>query len=350
MEIEQRVWGFTEQGEAVILYTMRNAAGATVELTNIGAAIVGVTVPDRNGKLDDVVLGYRDWKSYFGCGAAMGKSVGRFANRIGRGLFTLDGVQYRLACNNGPNHLHGGVDNFANRVWTSRVETNRVVFDLESADGDQGYPSDLSVEAVYDWDDDCSLEITYSAVTRGRTIVNLTNHAYFNLSGEASGSVLDHRLQLNCSRYLASDTTQIPTGELCDVAGTPMDFRHGRRLGEDIGSDFAHLREYKGYDHCFAVDGWQKNRLAEVGVLSDPRSGRRMEILSSQPGIQVYTGNYLAGTAPGRSGRCYADYDGVALECQNWPDAPNKPGFPSPVLSAGERYVQKIVYRFSAER
>lgn len=345
--IDQHVWGMTPEGEAIILYTMRNAQGAEIRVTNFGAAVVSATMPDREGRMADVVLGYKHPEGYFFDGAAMGKSVGRCANRIAMGRMTVDGKEYSLEVNNGRNHLHGGTKNFANRVWESRVETNRIVMALTSDDGDQGYPGELQVEAVFDFDDDNSFEITYMAQTDRTTVVNLTNHVYFNLAGENSGSVLDHELRLNCSQVPEMDASQIPTGRMLDVAGTPQDFRTFRPLRNGIDAEFNHIRDFRGYDHPFAIDGWKPNILGEVGELRDPKSGRKVQVFTSQPSVMIYTGNWLAGGCPEtKSGRRYADHDGVAIECQNFPDAVNRPEFPSPLLHSGERYCQKIVFRF----
>ena len=369
VQIEQHVWGMTPEGEAIILYTLRNDSGAEVQLTNWGAAIVSVKMPDREGRMADVVLGYKHPEGYFFDGAASGKSVGRCANRIAFGRMTVEGKDYALEVNNGANHLHGGTKNFANRIWESRVETNRVVMSLISEDGDQGYPGELCVEAVFDFDDDNALEITYLARTDKTTVVNLTNHAYFNLAGhdggpvsdhtltvraeafnlagEGSGSVLDHELRLNSSKILEMNERQIPTGKLLDAAGTPQDFSQFRSFRPGIDSEFNHIRDFKGYDHPFVVDGWKPNILGEVGCLREPRSGRSVTVLSSQPSVMIYTGNWLAGGCPEtKSGGRYADYDGVAMECQNYPDAVNHPEFPSPLLHPGETYCQKIVFRF----
>ena len=347
VRIEQHVWGMTPEGEAIILYTLRNDRGAEVRLSNYGAAIVAAVMPDREGRMADVVLGYKHPEGYFHDGAAAGKSVGRCANRIAFGRMTVEGEEYALEVNNGQNHLHGGTNNFANRVWESRVETNRVVMSLLSEDGDQGYPGELCVEAVFDFDDDCSLEITYRARTDRTTVVNLTNHVYFNLAGDGSGSVLDHELRLNASQALEMNERQIPTGRLLDVAGTPQDFRDYRPFRPGIDAEFNHIRDFKGYDHPFVIDGWRPNILGEVGCLRDPRSGRCVEVLSSQPSVMIYTENWLAGGCPEtKTGGRYADYDGVAVECQNYPDAVNHPEFPSPLLRPGETYCQKIVFRF----
>ncbi len=350
MTIEQHVWGMTPEGEAVLLYTMRNAGGAEVQLTNMGAAVVAVKVPDRDGRMADVVLGYKNFDGYFGDPACSGKTIGRVANRIADGRLTVEGREYRLEINNGANHNHGGSKGFGNRLWESRVETNRVVMSLCSADGDQNYPGEVNVEVVYDFDDDNSLEITYHAVTDRTTVINMTNHTYFNLAGEGSGTILDHELRLNSSTVLEMNERQIPTGRALDVAGTPMDFREFRRLGDGIGAGFNHIRDFRGYDHPFPVDGWQPNILGEVATLRDPQSGRKVDVLSSQACAMVYTGNWLSGGCPPtKSGGYYPDYAGVAIEYQTHPDAVHHPEFPSILLRPGERYCQKIVYRFGAE-
>ena len=347
MEIMQHIWGATPEGEAIVLYTIRNANGCEVQLCNIGASIVSVKSPDKDGKIDDIVLGYKDAMSYFGDGAASGKSVGRVANRIAKGKMVVDGVEYNLEINNGPNHLHGGTKGFANQLWESRVETNRVVFSRTSPDGEQNYPGELYVEAGYYFSDDNELEITYMARTDKTTVVNLTNHVYWNLAGEGSGqTIFDHELHLNCSQVLEMDPTQIPTGVKLDVKGTPQDFTTWRKFGDEILSEFNHMKDFKGYDHYFVLDGWQPNILAKVGELRHAASGRKVEVLSSQPGAMVYTGNWLEGGCPvTKSGSRYQDYAGVAIECQNYPNAINESSFPSAILNPGETYCQKIVFK-----
>ena len=347
MEILQHIWGATPEGEAIVIYTLRNENGCEVQVCNIGAAIVSVKAPDRDGNMDDIVLGYKDAMSYFGDGAASGKSVGRVANRIAKGKMTIEGVEYNLEINNGPNHLHGGTKGFANQLWDSRVEENRVVFSRTSPDGEQNYPGDLYVEAGYYFGEDNALEITYMARTNKTTAVNLTNHTYWNLAGEGSGKdILDHELRLNCSKVLEMDPTQIPTGVKLDVKGTPQDFTEWRRFGDDILSEFNHMKDFKGYDHFFVLDGWQPNILCEVGELRCEATGRKVEILSSQAGAMLYTGNWLEGGCPvTKSGGRYKDYAGVAIECQNFPDAVNKPEFPLAILTPEQTYCQKIVFR-----
>ena len=347
MEILQHIWGSTPEGEGIILYTMRNSRGSEVQLCNVGAAIVGVKFADRNGHIDDVALGYKDAMSYFGDGAASGKSVGRVAGRIARGQMEIEGVEYRLEVNNGPNHLHGGTKGFANRYWEGRVETNRVVFSYVAEDMEQGYPGELVVESIYDFDDEDNLEITYVAKSNKTTVVNLTNHLYWNLHGEGSGkTILDHELKLNCSEVLEMDTVQIPTGKLLEVKGTALDFTDWREFSLDIDSEFNNIRNFRGYDHCFKVDGYKKNILQEVGELRCKATGRKVTVLSSQPAAVLYTGNWLAGGCPiTKSDKRYDDYAGVAIECQGFSDAVHHPHFPSIELKAGELYCNKIVFK-----
>ena len=346
MDIEQRVAGFTAEGDAVVVYTMRNSKGYEVELCNMGAAIVGVRVPDKEGKVDDVVLGYENRMDYISEGPCMGKVPGRYANRIAKGFFELDGKEYRLAVNNGPNALHGGPTGFHNSLWEGRVEENRVVFAIDSPDGHEGYPSDLYVEAVYDWDDDNRLELTLLAQTNGATVINLTNHAYFNLAGAGNGNIKAHSLRLNATKYLPTDQTLVPTGAFDNVEGTPMDFRTPKPLGQDLTADFPALIYGKGYDNCWAIEGYKEGVVTEAALLSEPTTGRTLRVLTDQPGVQIYTGNWLSGSPMGKGGVRYEDYSGVAIECQGFPDAPNKPHFPSQVLRKGERYERHIIFEF----
>ncbi|MEG2369859.1 MAG: aldose epimerase family protein [Alistipes sp.] len=347
MDIEQHIWGMTPDEEGIILYTLRNEHGAQVQISNFGATVVSVKVPDREGVLADVVLGYKNFDGYFSDPACCGKSVGRVANRIAFGQMTIEGKEYRLEINNGMNHLHGGSKGFANRLWESRVETNRIVMSLTSDDGDQGYPGELNVEAIFDFDEDNTLEITYLAKTDKTTVVNLTNHLYFNLAGDGSGSILDHELRLNSAKVLEMNDKQIPTGKMLEVKDTPQDFTSFRSFRAGVDSTFNHICDFKGYDHPFVIDGWQSAILGEVGELRDLRSGRKVTVFSSQPSVMIYTGNWLAGGCPlTKSGSRYNDYDGVAIECQSYPDAINHPEFPSPLLHPDELYCQKIVFHF----
>ncbi len=324
-----------------------NKSGASVMLTERGAGIVSIVVPDRNGVMGDVVLGYRNEESYLADGPCAGKIPGRFANRIDGGRFTLYGKEYQLVKNHPDYQLHGGPDGFSNRLWkASQISDTEVVLTLDSPDGDQGYPGNMHVEATYTWGEDNSLTLSIKATTDAPTILNLTNHTYWNLDGEDSGSILDHVLKLNASRWLATSEALIPTGELAPVEGTPMDFRTAKPIGRDIKADFPALKYGKGYDNCWVLDGAPGLKLA--AELSSAASGRRLEIWTDQPAAQVYTGNWLDGSPISKSGRPYRDYDGVAIECQGFPDAPNHPDFPSCVLRPGETYSRTIIFKLSA--
>lgn len=333
----------------VTLVTLTNDKGTSVTVSTLGAGIVSVNVPDAEGKMADVCLGYPNAADYVADGPCMGKTPGRYANRIAKGRFTLDGKEYELAINNGPNALHGGPTGFMNRIWSEESRGNQVKMDYTSADGEEGYPGELKATVIYTWTDDNELVIDYLAETDKKTVINLTNHAYFNLDGEDAGSVLDHKLTLMASRYLPTDDTLIPTGEMAPVEGTPMDFTTTKRIGDDIKADFPALNYGKGYDNCWVVDDWKKHTVTTVARLESDRSGRVLEVATTQPAAQVYTGNWLAGCPKSKSGRDYADYDGVAIECQGMPDAPNHRTFPSQILGPGEVYAQRIVFKFSTK-
>lgn len=345
MKITKTLWATAKDGAQILKYRMTNSAGAYVELGSIGAAILSIVVPDRDGKMADVVIGYEDPLSYIGDGPCCGKTPGRFANRIAKGRFTLDGKNYSLPINNGPNHLHGGPDGFMNKVWDSRIEGDSVEFMYFSEDGESGYPGNLKSVVRYEWGDDNALKITYTAQTDAPTVVNLTNHAYFNLAGK--GKILDHELLLNASEYLPTDKDLIPLGESEPVAGTPMDFTNAKPLGRDIKADFPALNYGKGYDNCFLIDGYEPGQLQTAAELHDPESGRVLEVISTQPAVQVYTGNWLDGSPKGKGGVEYHEYDAVAIECQHLPDSPNQPDYPSTELRPGETYQEAIIYSFS---
>lgn len=334
----------------ITLYTIVNQSGASVTLSSLGAGIVSVKVPDKDGKIENVVLGYTNPSDYMADGPCAGKTPGRYANRIAKGQLPVDGKEYSLAINNGPNALHGGPTGFQNHIWDSNTEgDNKVIFTLESPDGDEGYPGNLKATVTYEWTEEDELIIEYKAVTDATTVVNLTNHAYFNLAGENSGTVLDHELMLACSKWLPTDATQIPTGEIAPVEGTPMDFTQFKTIGRDINADFEALKIGKGYDHCFVVDEWIPGRLSPVAVLRDNKSGRSLKVLSTQPGAQIYTGNWFGGETPlNPEGRPYQDYEGVAIECQHFPDSPHHPNFPSTLLKPGETFTQKTVFAFKS--
>jgi len=345
MEIKDEIWGVSPDGKKIHRYTMTNGKGAWVKLQSVGAGVAGIGVPDRDGKIEDVVLGYADPLSYFGDGACAGKCPGRYANRIAGGKFSLDGTEYALPINNGPNHLHGGPQGFANQVWDSRMVGSAVEFMYFSEDGEMGYPGNLKVVAHYEWDEDDTLRLTLTAETDKPTVINLTNHTYFNLN--SSGDIRGHMLRLNSSEYLPTDETLIPVGESDPVEGTPMDFRTPRPLGPGLEADFAAIKYGKGYDNCWAIDGYIEGQLQEAAELYAPESGRQVTMMTTQPGVQVYTGNWLEGSPDGKDGRTYHDYDAVAIECQHYPDSPNHQGYPSTVLRPGDVYREAIIWTFS---
>lgn len=333
----------------ITLYTITNSKGASVVLSSLGAGIVAVNVPDAKGNIENVVIGYKNPADYYADGPCAGKTPGRFANRIAKGQLNVDGKDYQLAINNGPNALHGGPTGFMNRIWDSSTDgDDSVAFTYASADGEEDYPGNLDARVEYTWTEDNELVIQYTAVTDADTVINLTNHAYFNLAGENSGTVLNHELRMVCSKWLPTDSTQIPTGEVASVKGTPMDFTSFKALGKDIHDDFEALKIGKGYDHCFVVDDWIPGELIPVAWLKDPVTGRKLEVSTTQPGAQLYTGNWFGGETPlNPEGRPYQDYEGVAIECQHFPDSPHHPNFPSTSLRPGEIYNEKIVYKFS---
>lgn len=348
MNISERTFPSTKGDISV--FKLENRSGAWVELSTLGAGVVGLAVPDRNGSIGEVALGYANPADYLYDGPCMGKCPGRYANRIANGHLEVDGKAYQLAINNGPNALHGGPEGFQNRIWQARRLPDGVEFSYVSKDGEENYPGTLTLKATYTWSEDNMLTLRMEAVTDSRTVVNITNHSYWNLAGKDSGSVLDHEMKLAADKWLPTDMTQIPTGERADVADTPMDFRDFKTLGRDIKADFEALKIGKGYDHCWAIRDWEPGRMvADAVVLRDSRSGRVLSIDSDQPGVQIYTGNWLDGSPENCDGRPYRDYDGVAIEMQGFPDAPNKPQFPSQSLAPGEVYVRTIRFRFSAE-
>lgn len=348
MAVTSKNWGkCPATGAEITLYRITNAHGAYVELSNVGAGIVSVVVPDRDGKMDDVTIGYPVAESYFGDGPCSGKTPGRYANRIAKGTFTLDGKEYHLPINNGPNALHGGPEGFCNQVWDSREFEGGVEFCLVDEDGHMGYPGTVKVIVRYEWTDANELMIAYHAETDAPTVINLTNHAYWNLNGEGNGDILGHEMTINAAEYLPTDDTQIPLGDAETVSGTPMDFVNPKKIGRDINADFLPLKIGKGYDHCWVIDDYCEGELAFAASLYAPESGRELKVYTTQPGIQVYTGNWLSGCPEGKNGHVYTDYCAVALECQHYPDCPNKEDYPSTRLNPGEEFNQLIVYAFS---
>jgi aldose 1-epimerase len=338
-------------GEQVELYTLRNRRGAEAKITNYGATIVSLKVPDRRGRFEDVLLGYDTLEGYRQSTFYMGPVIGRYANRIARGRFKLNGREYKLAVNNGENHLHGGLKGFDKVIWKARPMPTQSGAALEltylSRDGEEGYPGNLSVRVLYTLTERNELRIDYFATTDRDTIVNLTNHAYFNLAGQGSGDILKHNLLIYADHFTPADEKSIPTGELRSVAGTPFDFRRATPIGARIEQDDEQLKFGRGYDHTFVING-RAGTLRRAAVASDPSSGRVLEVWTTEPGVQLYTGNYLESAMAGKGGKTYGPRHGFCLETQHFPDSPNKPRFPTTVLRRGGRFNSTTIYKFSA--
>ncbi len=347
--IRRSTFGKMPGGQTIQLYTLTNRQGMQAAITNYGARVVSIRVPDRHGKIADVVLGFDDLQGYLGDNPYFGAIVGRYANRIAKARFPLDGVEYKLAPNNGPNSLHGGLKGFDKRAWTAR-EISKPHPSLEltylSKDGEEGYPGDLQVKVVYSLSDDNELKIDYSATTDKDTVLNLSNHSYFNLAGQGNGNILKHVLMINADRFTPVDATLIPTGELRKVAGTPFDFREPTAIGARINQDDQQLEYGKGYDHNFVLNR-KGNGLVLAARATDPESGRVLEVLTTQPGLQFYTGNFLDGTIHGKGGKVYGHRSAFCLETQHFPDSPNHPSFPSTELKPGQTYHEVTVFTFS---
>lgn len=342
MTIEKKPFGKTTDGKQVTLYTLSNNQGNTVELIDYGAIVVSINVPDRSGKKTNVTAGFSSIDGYLERHPYFGATVGRFCNRIAMGKFSLEGKSYSLAVNNGPNHLHGGEVGFDKRMWqVAEVKSDNSVglkFTYVSPDGEEGYPGTLTTIAEYRWDNNNCLTLDLQATTDKPTVLNLTNHAYFNLGGAGSGTIHQHELTLACDQYLPVDESMIPKGVLAPVAGTPLDFTTAHKIGERI----AQLKETNGYDHCFVVKG-KAGELRDAAKVVDPASGRTLSIKTTQPGIQLYTGNFLDGK-PGNAG--FKTHEAFCLETQHYPDSPNQPSFPSTVLRPGEKFHQVTTFTF----
>ncbi|CAA9552602.1 MAG: Aldose 1-epimerase [uncultured Thermomicrobiales bacterium] len=344
------------EGASVDLYTLTNPNGMEVSIMTYGGIVQSIRVPDRDGEMANVALGFATLDEYVAGNPYFGSITGRYANRIARGTFTIDGETYRLALNNEENHLHGGEVGFDKVVWGAqavRNAENGVALRLSriSPDGEENYPGTLSVEVTYTLTNDNELRIDYSAATDAATHVNLTNHSYFNLGGEGTGSIYDHELELNAPNFTPVDATLIPTGEIAPVDGTPFDFTTAKPIGQDIRSDDEQIIIGRGYDHNWVLDrdDPEDGEMILAARLSDPESGRVMEVSTTEPGIQFYSGNFLDGTTIGTSGRPYRQGDGLALETQHFPDSPNQPDFPSTLLEPDGEYTTTTVYAFSTE-
>jgi aldose 1-epimerase len=347
MNVTKESFGQTPDGQAIMIYTLKNPNGVNARVMNYGATLVSLEVPDKKGNFADITLGFDTLKGYLTDHPYFGVTVGRYANRIGKAKFTLDGVEYKLAANNGVNHLHGGIKGFDKVVWKvddvkSDSNTATVKLIYLSKDGEEGYPGNLSCSVTYTLTKDNELKISYEATTDKTTIVNLTNHTYWNLAGQGTGDILGHEVMLNADKYTPVDEGLIPTGEIKDVKNSPMDFTKPETVGSRID------KVTGGYDHNYVLNSGG-GKLALAARVYEPTTGRVMEIYTTEPGIQFYTGNFLDGSITGKAGKVYKKHYGFCLETQHFPDSPNKPSFPSVVLKPGQKYTTQTVYKFSVK-
>lgn len=343
-DFEQKI-----DGKQAVLYLLTNKMGSEIAVTNYGAKIVSLMVPDKNGKLIDVVLGHPNMNEYLNSEEPyFGAVCGRTANRIANGKFALEGKEYKLAVNNGPNSLHGGLKGFNAVVWdVLKVSKNSIELHYLSVDGEEGFPGNLNVYVTYTLTEDNALDISYRAKTDKTTIINLTNHSYFNLSGEGDPYIGDHLLTLNADSYLPTDNTAIPYGKAESVKGTPMDFTTPHTIGERINANFEQLHFGKGYDHTFVLNKKSENEYSYVGVCESPQTGIKMEMFTTEPGVQMYTGNWMSGGFAAKNGHRYPGRSAVCFETQHFPDSINKPDYPSVVLKPEEEFTSRTTYKFS---
>ncbi|MDF9801189.1 aldose 1-epimerase [Catalinimonas alkaloidigena] len=349
--IPKESFGTGPDGEAVDIYTLTNQDGMEAKITNYGGIVTSLKVKDAQGNFDDVVLGFDNLKDYVDNNPFFGALVGRYGNRIAKGKFTIDGTTYQLDTNNMGNHLHGGLKGFDKVVWSAEPqqseEGQQLVLTYTSPDGDQGYPGTLETRVTYTLTDENVLRVDYEATTDKKTIVNLTNHSYFNLTGDPTQTVLNHEIMINADQFVPVDKTLIPTGELNSVEGTPFNFTELKPIGQQINEDSNEQIKYgMGYDHCWVLD---KEGMGLAARVHEPSTGRVMEVYTTEPGVQFYTGNFLNGSVTGKEGVAYAKRTAFCLETEHFPDSPNQPDFPSVELAPGETYSTTTEYRFSTE-
>ncbi len=345
MKMEKTVFGTMKDGTEIYLYSIENSNGMKAEVINYGAILVNLYVPDKQGKIEDVVLGYDKLEDYYVNGANFGATIGPNANRIGNASFVLDGTEYKLDANDGKNNLHSHAGlGYHKKVWKAEESENGVVFLLEAADGEMGFPGNKKVEVSYSLTEENELKIHYHAVSDKRTIINMTNHTYFNLAGHDAGEIYDHILTLYASAYTPVAAGAIPTGEIAPVQGTPMDFTNPKRIGDEIDADFEQLKLMGGYDHNWVLDG-EAGTLRHIATVEEPVSGRIMKTYTDLPGVQFYAGNFMEKEA-GKRGASYNYRYGLCLETQYYPDTANKPSFPSAVFGPDREYDTTTVYKF----
>ena len=345
-------FGTTASGEKVTKYFLENKDGIQVDIITYGGRITSLRTPDKEGSMKNVVLGFDSIEQYEKDNPFFGALIGRYGNRIAKGKFSLDGTEYTLAQNNGENNLHGGVQGFDKKVWEAKTEESedsvKLILTYLSPDMEEGFPGNLSTTVTYTLNKDNTLDVLYEAETDKTTVVNLTQHAYFNLSGDFSNTILDHMVEIDADSFLPVDGGLIPTGELKPVEGTPFDFREPKLVGEDINAENEQLTLGGGYDHCWVLND-QDAGYRSVATAHHPATGRTLEVLTNEPGIQFYTGNFLDGTLPAPNGGTYAQRSGFCLETQHYPDSPNQPEFPSVTLKPGETYSTKTTFKFSTK-
>jgi aldose 1-epimerase len=354
MDAQQAQYGVTREGKELFLYTLKNDNNVTVKITNYGCRIIELHTPDNKGNVKDIVLGFDHPDDYQKDNPYFGSILGRYANRIARGQFVLDGIEYQLARNNNANHLHGGRTGFDSVIWDGDLEEHdegkptTLCLTYLSPDGEENYPGNLATTVKYALTNENELIIEYQATTDRRTIVNLSNHSYFDLAGEDAPDILDHEIRINADSFTPINENFIPTGEIEKVDGTPLDFREFHTIGERIESEHEQIKCGKGYDHNFVLDNGDGS-LSHAATVRESNSGRMLEVYTTEPGMQFYTGNWLEGNLTGKSGKTYEFRDALCLETQHFPDSPNNPQFPDTVLSPGERFESKTIYKFLTE-
>lgn len=339
----------TVDGKQIKLFTLENKNGMIVQITNYGGHLVSIITPDKTGKMADVCLGFATIDEYLAENIYMSGIIGRYGNRICKGKFELDGETYSLAINNAPNALHGGVVGYNKVIWDANQEGNKLVLTYVSPDGDQGYPGELTMTVTYELNDENEISMIYEATTDKTTVVNLTNHTFYNLKGDGDSTILDHKLQLFASKYTPVDSTLIPLGRVDEVAGTPLDFTQAKIIGDDINSDHEQVVRGFGFDHNWVIDQEKEGKMTLAVKLSEATTGRVMELSTTEPAVQFYAGNFFDGSATGKYGQKYVYRCALAVEPQHYPDSPNQPDFPSTVLKPGEKYYQKSVLKFYTE-
>lgn len=340
--IEKKLFGKTTEGKEIHAYIMSNEKGESVSILDLGGAIQAINIKDGNGNLTDVALGYDTVKEYENNDGYLGALIGRYANRIAKGSFNLNGKTYKLYNNNGNNHLHGGKTGYDKRIWDAEITGNNLVLRLKSADMEEGYPGNCAIKVIYNFSQSSELSIEYFAVSDKDTIINLTNHCYYNLNGEGNGDILEHKLKLNASHFVEIDNESIPTGKISNVKGSAFDFTCFKEIGKDIDADYIQLKNGIGYDHNYVID---KGKDLACEVLGD-KNNITMQVFTQMEGVQLYTGNFLSGVK-GKGGKAYNKRYGFCLETQHFPDSINQPAFPSPILKAGKLYNFKTSYKFS---